>query len=497
MAANLRTNKGISVSFNNTPQAKDDFFTTATDGFNEDNLASRTPIIFDVMANDAGGNGKSLYSLDDGINSAGANGDLLQQHVAGAANHSLHGATIKITPDGKVSYDASTLDAGFVADLQQLAAGEFATDSFTYAIQRGNGTLSWATATVQIAGANDAPVVAAAVAGNATEDGPAVALDALANAADADHDAVLSVTHVQPQLPAGVSYNAATHSFTLDPANAAYQHLAQNQQTSVTVNYDVTDGLATTAASVSWTVTGINDAPVVSGAVMGAAGEDGAAMALDALANASDIDDGAVLQVTNVPASLPAGVTYSAATHSFTLDPANAAYQHLAQNEQTTVTVNYDVTDGLATTAASVSWIVSGINDAPVVSGAVMGAAGEDGVVVALNALANASDIDDGAVLQVVNLPASLPAGVTYSAATHSFSLDPSNAAYQQLALNQPATVTVNYGVSDGLATAAASATWTVTGANDGPTLQDVVGTGQMFGDDSLTLTGTMAFADI
>jgi hypothetical protein len=48
---------------------------------------------------------------------------------------------------------------------------------------------------------NDAPAVAGPVVGNATEDGPAVALDALANAADTDHGAVLSVTHVQSQLP--------------------------------------------------------------------------------------------------------------------------------------------------------------------------------------------------------------------------------------------------------------------------------------------------------
>src|SRR5262245_47001608 len=122
--ANPGTSKGISVSFNNTPQAKDDVFTAAWDGLSEDNLASRTPIVLDVMANDAGGNAKSLYSLDDGINSAGAGGDLLQRDVVGAADRSLHGATIRITADGKVTYDASTLDAGFVAGLQHLGAGQ-------------------------------------------------------------------------------------------------------------------------------------------------------------------------------------------------------------------------------------------------------------------------------------------------------------------------------------------------------------------------------------
>jgi len=69
---------------------------------------------------------------------------------------------IWITADGKVGYDASA-SAAFVEQLQHLAAGEYLTDSFTYAIRLGNGTLSWATVTVQIAGVNDAPVITSAV----------------------------------------------------------------------------------------------------------------------------------------------------------------------------------------------------------------------------------------------------------------------------------------------------------------------------------------------
>src|SRR5207245_772241 len=49
----------------------------------------------------------------------------------------------------------------------------------------------------------------------------------------------------------------------LDPANAAFQHLAAGQTTVVTVNYGVSDGTATTPAAVSWTVTGTIDAPTL------------------------------------------------------------------------------------------------------------------------------------------------------------------------------------------------------------------------------------------
>ena len=251
---------------------------------------------------------------------------------------------------------------------------------------RANGTLSWATATVQIMGTNDAPQVTGAVTANAWEDGSSVTLNALACASDVDNNATLSVANVPASLPPGVTYDAATHSFTLNPSDAAYQHLAQGQSIDVTVNYGVSDGIATTAASVKFTVSGTNDAPVVSGAVSGNATEDGAALTLNALANASDVDDNTSLSVVNVPA-LPAGVTYDAATHSFTLNPSDAAYQHLAQGQSLDVTVNYGVSDGLATTAASVKFTVSGSNDAPVVSGAVSGNASEDGAALTLNAL--------------------------------------------------------------------------------------------------------------
>ena len=69
-------------------------------------------------------------------------------------------ARLWITADGKVGYDARTFSDAFNAKLNALSVGEFVTDSFTYAIRLANGTLSWATATVQIAGMNDAPVLA-------------------------------------------------------------------------------------------------------------------------------------------------------------------------------------------------------------------------------------------------------------------------------------------------------------------------------------------------
>ncbi|WP_374468282.1 cadherin-like domain-containing protein [Phenylobacterium sp.] len=220
--------------------------------------------------------------------------------------------------------------------------------------------------------------------------------------------------------------------------------------------------LAETSA-MTFTVAGVNDAPVVSGALFGAAAEDGAAVKVNALANASDVDTGAVLKVVGV-AALPAGVAYDPASQAFTLDPADAAFQSLAEGQTTTVRVAYGVSDGYVTVPTYAEWTVTGTNDAPVVSGAVAGQATEDAAKVSLNALQNASDVDAGARLCVVGVPAELPAGVAYDAATGLFTLDPAHAAFQALGAGETLTVRVDYGVSDGALTTGASVQWTVTG---------------------------------
>ena len=176
MATN--TNGGTTVSFSNTPQAKDDVLGTASNGglITEDS----TSVILDVMSNDLGGNSKSLWSLDNASSASTATknyapADLLAQDTARTASASTDfsamGARIWITSDGKVGYDTGSMSVAAKASLQALAVGESWTDSFTYAIRLGNGTLSWATSTVVFTGSNDGPTITSlAQAGAVTED---------------------------------------------------------------------------------------------------------------------------------------------------------------------------------------------------------------------------------------------------------------------------------------------------------------------------------------
>ncbi|WP_256099589.1 Ig-like domain-containing protein, partial [Burkholderia ubonensis] len=155
------TSNGTAVSISNTPQATNDVFTSAQTGLTDNTL---TTVYLNVMANDLGGAAKTLYSLDSGteVTVALEQTALLTQDAARAeavsTDYSAHGAHIWITSDGKVGYDASHLDASWLSNSFNTLG--YAQDSFTYAIRLGNGTLSWATAYVDIA--PPAPVVALA-----------------------------------------------------------------------------------------------------------------------------------------------------------------------------------------------------------------------------------------------------------------------------------------------------------------------------------------------
>ncbi|MBW8856657.1 MAG: VCBS domain-containing protein [Bradyrhizobium sp.] len=177
-----------------TPQAHDDNLLSLSTGLTEDSTGT---VFLSVTANDAG-NVKSVYSLDDG----GSWLDVLQllwrdtaRTEATSSDGSDDGARIWITTDDRVAYDASTWSAAFRAEIQHLAAGEYTQDDFIYAIQLGNGALSWAHVTLQIAGVNDVPVATASV-NSAVEGGPLVAGQLMAT--DVDHGAILTYGLVNP-----------------------------------------------------------------------------------------------------------------------------------------------------------------------------------------------------------------------------------------------------------------------------------------------------------
>lgn len=202
-----------------------------------------------------------------------------------------------------------------------------------------------------------------------TEDGQLTASGQV-TATDVDHGAVLTYSGDAIGTFGTFTVEAdGRWTYTLHNDAALVQSMGEGDFWSETFNVTVTDDQGANAAedpggTVIITIRGTNDAPEVSGAVAGTAIANGAASTLDALAHASDADDNTLLQVV-APATLPAGVTYDPNTHSFTLDPTNPAYQSVLAGQGVPVSVNYMVTDGLASTQASAEWTVAGVNHAP------------------------------------------------------------------------------------------------------------------------------------
>ncbi|HYD76025.1 VCBS domain-containing protein [Ramlibacter sp.] len=497
------------TSFGNTPQAGDDLFLSGATELTED---STCVVWLDVMLNDKGGAAKTLYALDDGLSDGTTLRpvDLLVQDTARtealSTDTSLAGARIWITSDGRVGYDPGTLGEAFAQQLQSLNAGEYLYDSFTYAIRLGNGTLSWATATIQFAGANDAPVVTGAVVGNAVEDGAALTLDALANASDVDAGAVLSVVDVPGTLPPGVSYDAATHSFTIDPSHAAYQHLGEGVVLPVTVTYGVSDGTATTPAAVTFTLTGRNDDAVIDDPAASEVTEDadmgtGVLQASGVLA-ISDVDDGEdSFQTAVVGADDNLGNLELAADGSYTYSVANEAVQSLGAGDTHVDTFTIKSLDG---TTKEVSFTIHGVNDAAVIedpnNASVTEDEGEVGGKLSATGTIGITDVDDGEdSFQTAVIGAADNLGSLDLAANGSYTYSVANSDAQFLGGGDTHVDTFTVKALDGTSK---DVSFTIHGMNDAAVIEDPTNASvtedmDVSGAGNLTANGTIGITDV
>ena len=205
-AGNVSASTAFSFTLDTTaPTALNDSTTTDQD----------TPVLIDVLANDTDAHGVAIGSI-------------------GTAAH----GSVSLNGDGTLTYTPN--------------AGYFGSDSFTYTATDAAGLSSSATVQLTVNEViapppppvgNSAPTVDAALDVWTPMNQP-LTLNALQNAWDADGDA-LTVVNLPASLPAGVSFDVATQSFTFDPT-------AYGAPTTVTVTYGVSDGFATTLTSATF-----------------------------------------------------------------------------------------------------------------------------------------------------------------------------------------------------------------------------------------------------
>lgn len=254
---------------------------------------------------------------------------------------------------------------------------------------------------------------------------------------------------------------------TVDPGADAFQSLAEGEEREIAITFDVTGpGGQTITQSLTFTVTGTNDAPDAGEDVAVVAAEDSGVVSVDIAAQASDVDANDTLTFST--GDLPAGVSLDGGVLS--LDTNDASFQSLAQGDTLELVVTVTVSDSAgATDTVDVVFTVTGTNDAPTAQAASATAA-EDDEAITLDLLALASDVDAGDTLTVS--VGTLPAGVSFDGTT--LTLDPGADAFQALREGEVRVIDIPFTATDSAGASVDSAVQlTVTGTNDAPSFGD------------------------
>ena len=391
------------------------------------------------------------------------------------------------------------------ADFDYLAVGESATVTVNYTMSDNHNASSSSTLTLTVAGTNDQPVVTDVSNAMSETDGVQTFSGQL-SASDVDvtdgHAFAQVANSLNVALPAGVTLESPV-SATVNPDGSYnvvgdFDALADGETATVTLQYTATDDSGATNAesiskTVTLTVTGTNDQPVVTDVSHGLGETEGVQTFTGQLSESDvDVTDAhSFAQVANsLNVALPADVTLESPV-SATVNPDgsfNVAgdFDALADGETATITFQYTATDdsGAANSESApktVTLTVTGTNDQPNITD-VSNSLTETNGVQTFSGQLTASDVDATdahTFAQMANsLNVALPAGVTLeSPVTVTVNPDGSYGVigdFDALAVGETATVTFQYTASDDSAAADAESapktvTLTVTGTNDIP----------------------------
>jgi VCBS repeat-containing protein len=306
---NIADAGGTTTSMSKTPQAKDDWYYLLEDLITNSSIYNSitNTLTLDVMSNDLGGGGKSLFSIDDAEGNPIT--DLSKTDLLTNTNYSKwertdDGNWIRIA-NGKIEFrladPAHPNDFNYARDINSLSAGEVIDDQFTYAIQMGNGTLSWATVHLNITGSNDTATIIGTGSGDVVE--ASGAFNAIPGTPTASGD--LDITDpdsgeakFQPVAAASLQGTYGTFTFNADTGQWTYQlDNTRDATQALQVGDQVTDTLVvwsfdgSTSQTIGVTIAGRDDDPVITGQTSGSITEDAVPDTVSGNLDYTDVDD--------------------------------------------------------------------------------------------------------------------------------------------------------------------------------------------------------------
>ncbi|WOH65378.1 VCBS domain-containing protein [Bradyrhizobium sp. BWA-3-5] len=371
--------------------------------------------------------------------------------------------TFTITAAGVWTYTVNDTNPA----VQALNVGATLVDAFTVATIDGTTQV----VTIIITGANDAAVISGAQTGTVIEASGTAAGVPVASGTLTDTDvdnAANSFAAVPSPTASNKGYGSFTMTaagvwtYTLDNANAAVQALNAGERLTDTFTVATVDG---TTQVVMITITGANDAAIISGSVAGSVVEaTGTAAGIPVATGtltASDTDNAAntFTAVSSPTASHNGYGTFTmtaAGVWTYTLDNTNPAVQALNIGATLTDTFTVTTVDG---TLQVVTITIVGANDAAVISGATTGSVIEAGTTTPGTPTATGTltdtDVDNAAnSFTAVTSPTASSKGygtfMITVAGVWTYMLDNNNGTVQALEAGQTLTDTFTVATIDG-----------------------------------------------
>ena len=276
-------------------------------------------------------------------------------------------------------------------------------------------------------------------------------------------------------------------SYNYSLASANVKSLADGQVAYQVFTVTATDNAGNAKSQdIVITITGTNDAPLVSYRAESQTKEGAASYTLDLLMDAKDLD-GDTLSVKSLTYTVDNGTAQIVdSTTKFisldskgvlTVNPSDTYFDTLASGTTRSILLNYLVSDGKGgDTPQSQTIVVAGTNDAPIVGKPLTDSVSK-GSAIALDLLKGTTDVDvgDNLYLATVNFTVdgkgvggATPQGLSLNG--NSLLVDAANSAFSNLYDGQSSTIKVNYLIKDSFgASVAQSETITINGTGVAP----------------------------
>jgi VCBS repeat-containing protein len=377
--------------------------------------------------------------------------------------------------NGEFSYDTN-------GQFETLGGGQTATDTFTYTVDDGHGGVVTKTVTITVTGTNVPAVIGEHNPVALTETNAVLTTSGTLTSTDADGtDNVFTAETV-----------TGTYGSLTMGSNGAWTYTAASAQDQLTTGTTATDTFTVhaadgTAGTITVTITGTNDAAVISGTKTFNLTETNAVLATSGTLTSTDVDGTAnafiAETVSGTYGSLTMGAngawTYTAASAQNQLadgvTATDAFTVHAADNTESTITVN-----------------ITGTNDAAVISGTKSFNLTETNAVLTTSGTLTSTDVDGTAnsfrAETLTGTYGSLTMGTngawTYTAAS----------AQDQLVAGASATDTFTVHAADGTVS---TITVNITGTNDAAVISGTKTFTLTETNAVLTTSGTLTATDV